>query len=97
MEKNVCYTVSYGADMRGLFQLLLHRHKNIVEVHKLLGRMFNCVWYRRKLAEAETPEGRSLARWSILDADNELRELMCAWCLLEGDKNLIWSLVQRSV
>ena len=97
MEKNVGYTICYGADMRCLFQLLLERQKNVIEVHKLLGRMYNCIWYRRKLAEAETPEGESLARWSISEADNELRELMSVWCLLEGDKNLIWSLVQRSV
>lgn len=97
MEKNVGYTLCYRADMRDLFRLLLDRQKDVVEVHKLFGRMFNCIWYRRKLAESETPESESLARWSIQDADNDLRSLMQAWCLLEGDKNLIWSLVKRSV
>ena len=97
MKKNVDYNIRYEADIRCLFKLLLDRQKNVVEVHKLFGRMFNCIWYRRKLAEAETPEGDSLARWSIKDADNELQEIMSAWCLLEGDKALIWSLVQRSV
>lgn len=97
MERNVGYTPCYGADMRCLFQLLLNRQKDIVEVHKLLGRMFNCIWYRRKLAVAETPEGESLARWSIDLADTELREIMRAWCLLDSDRALIWSLVQRSV
>lgn len=97
MKKNVGYTICYGADMRCLYQVLLNRQKNIVEVHKLFGRMFNCIWYRRKLAEAETPEGESLARWSIEDADKELSEIMSAWCLLDSDKNLIWSLVRRTV
>lgn len=97
MIKNEGYTSWYKADMRDLFQLLLNREKNAVEVHKLFGRMFNCIWYRRKLAEAETPEGESLARWSMQEADNELRELMSAWCLFEGDKNLIWSVVYRTV
>ena len=97
MIKNVGYTLCYKADMQCLFQLLINREKNVVEVHKLLGRMFNCIWYRRKLEESETPESESLARWSINDADNELRELMHAWCLLDSDKSLIWSLIMRSV
>ena len=97
MKKNVGYTPCYGADMRCLFQLLLNHNKNVVEVHKLMGCMFNCIWYRRKLVEAETPEDESLARWSIEDADSDLSKIMSAWCLLDSDKNLIWSLVKRSV
>lgn len=97
MKEFVRDAKAYRADMQGLFKLLLDREKNVIEVHKLLGRMFNCIWYRRQLDAADTPESVSLARWSIEDADNDLRQLMQAWCLLEGDKQLIWSLVRRSV
>lgn len=97
MDKNVGYTLCYGADMKCLFQLLLNREKNVVEVHKLLSRMFACIWYRRKVAEAETPDLKAFARLSVEDADNDLRELMRAWCLLDSDMNLIWSLVKRSI
>lgn len=97
MKEFVRDTLAYRADMRSFFKLMLDREKNVVEVHKLLGRMFNCIWYRRQLDASETPESESLARWSIEDADSDLRELMSAWCLLEGDKQLIWSLVKRSV
>lgn len=97
MIKNVGYTLPYRADMRCLFQLLLNREKNVVEVHELFRLMFQCISYRRSLADAETCESEALARWGIDDADSELRKLMQAWCLLEGDKNLIWSLVYRTV
>ena len=97
MEKKVGYTPCYGADMKCLFQLLLYWEKDVVEVHRLLGRMFNCIWYRRKLAKAKTLEGKSLEQFSIDIADTELRELMRSWGMLEGDRNLIWSIIQRSV
>lgn len=97
MIKNVGYTACYKADMRDLFQLLLYREKDVVEVHKLFRLMFKCISYRRALADAETSESESLARWGIDEADSELRELMAAWCLLEGDKQLIWSLIYRTV
>lgn len=97
MEKNVGYTPCYGADMKCLFQLLLYWQKDVEEVYTLLGRMHNCIWSRRRLAKAETHEGAALERWSIEEHDNKLRELMSDWNLHEGDKNLIWSLVQRSV
>lgn len=97
MKKNVGYTIAYAADMKCLFELLLFRQKNVVEVHELFRLMFQCISYRRSLADAETCESESLARWGIDEADSELRELMAAWCLLEGDKQLIWSLVYRTV
>lgn len=97
MIKNVGYTACYQADMRSLFALLLGREKDVVEVHKLLDAMYNCISYRRFIHQAGTPEKESYARRSMEDADNELRELMNAWCLLEGDKQLIWSLVGRTV
>lgn len=97
MIKNVGYTACYQADMRSLFALLLGREKDVVEVHKLLDAMHNCIHYRRVLHQSTTPESESLARWSMQTADDELRELMRAWCLLEGDKQLIWSLVGRTV
>ena len=97
MIKNVGYTLCYKADMQCLFQLLLNREKDVVEVHKLLDRMFNCIRCRRALEESRTPESESLARWSINDADTDLRELMRAWCLTDRDRALIWSLVKRSV
>ena len=97
MEKNVGYTSWYKADMRDLFQLLLNREKNAVEVYKLFNAMYNCINYRRFFHQSTTPESESIARWSMQDADNELRELMSAWCLYEGDKNLIWSIVYRTV
>ena len=97
MKKSKFDNIIYQADMKCLFAILLQRGKNVVEVHKLLGRMFNCIWYRRKLKEAETHEGRALARWSINDADNELDALMAAWCLSDDDRSLIRQLVKLSV
>lgn len=97
MEKNVGYTLCYKADMQCLFQLLLNREKDVVEVHKLFDLMYNCIWYRRQLHASKTPESESLARWSIELADTDLRELIRVWCLADSDRSLIWSLVQRSV
>lgn len=97
MIKNVGYTACYQADMRSLFALLLGREKDVVEVHKLLDAMYNCIHYRRTFHLSTTLESGNLAKGSVLTADDELRELMRAWCLLEGDKQLIWSLVYRSV
>lgn len=97
MIKNVGYTACYQADMRSLFALLLGREKNVVEVHKLLAAMHNCIHYRRVFHQSTTLESGNLAKESAINADDELRELMNAWCLLEGDKQLIWSLVYRSV
>ena len=97
MIKNVGYTACYQADMRSLFALLLGREKDVVEVHKLLAAMHNCIHYRRVFHQTTTLESESLVRWSMQTADDELRELMSAWCLLEGDKQLIWSLVRRTV
>ena len=95
--KNVVYTLSYKADMQCLFQLLLKRDKNVVEVHKLLGRMFNCIWYRRKFEQADRLDDKMVILASIDVADSELVELMKAWCLCINDMNLILSLVRQSV
>ena len=86
----------YLVNMRALFDLLLSHEKDVVEVHKLLGRMFNCIFYRSDLAKAETPESESLARWGIDDADRDLSELMCAWCLSEFEKKVIRDLVKAT-
>lgn len=97
MMKNVVYTFSYKADMQCLFQLLLNHDKNVVEVHKLLGRMFNCIWYRRKFKQADRLDDKMEILASIDVADSELNELMKAWCLCIHDMNLILSLVRQSV
>ena len=97
MIKNVGYTICYRADMRDLFQLMLNREKDVVEVHKLLGAMFECIYYRRILLQKSTPECETHARWSRQFADSDLEELMRAWCLNDMEKNLIRSLVRRSV
>lgn len=97
MVKNVGYTLCYKADMQCLFQLLINREKNIVEVHKLLGLMFNVIWYHRKLLESTDAEESRRIRTDIENAKNDLRELMQAWCLLDSDKQLIWSLTLRTV
>ena len=97
MAKNVGYTPCYKADMRDLFQLLLNREKNVVEVHKLLGSMFNVIWYLRKLEESRDINQTHQILTDIENAKNDLRELMQAWCLLDSDKELIWSLTLRTV
>lgn len=97
MAKNAGYTPCYKADMRDLFQLLLNREKNVVEVHKLLGSMFNVIWYLRKLEESTDINQTHQILTDIENAKNDLRELMQAWCLLDSDKELIWSLTLRTV
>lgn len=97
MIKNVGYTVCYKADMRCLFQLLLNREKNVVEVHKLLGAMFNCIYFQRAILQVKDPERVEGYQRELEASKVHLRELMNAWCLLEGDKQLIWSLVGRTV
>ena len=97
MEKNVVYTSWYKADMRDLFQLLLNREKDVVEVHRLFDRMFRIIGHLRLLEKAIDEEEAERLRSCVEDAKNDLRELMQAWCLFEGDKNLIWSLVYRTV
>ena len=97
MERNVGYTPCYGADMRCLFQLLLNRRKNVVEVHKLFTCMFNCIFFLRKIVNAGADEDLTSWQRDLEMAKDDLRECMRAWCLLDSDKNLIWSLVQRSV
>lgn len=97
MKKNVGYTVSYGADMQCLFQLLLNREKDVVEVHMLLVRMFLCIWYRRQYEKAESMEQKKDILKSVELADTDLNQLMNAWCLLISERNLILSLVRNSV
>lgn len=97
MEKNVGYTLCYSADMRDLFRLLLDRQKDVVEVHRLFDRMFRVIGHLRLLEKAIDAAEAERLQNCIEDAKADLRELMQAWCLLEGDKNLIWSLVLRSV
>lgn len=97
MAKNVGCTPSYKADMQCLFQLMLNREKNVVEVHKLFGRMFNVIWYRRKFKEvAEVDECKRILD-SIESAESDLNEIMQAWCLSDNDKDLIWSLTLKTV
>ena len=97
MMKNAVYTLSYKADMKCLFQLLLNRNKNVVEVHMLLSRMFNCIRCRRQYDMADSFEDKKEILASIEIADSELVELMKAWCLSIHDMNLILSLVRQSV
>ena len=97
MAKNVGYTSCYKADMRDLFQLLLNREKNVVEIHKLFGLMFNVIWYLRKLEEATDVSQVKQIQDSVEEAKNDLRELIQVWCLLDSDKKLIWSLTLRTV
>lgn len=97
MAKNVCYTPCYKADMRDLFQILLNREKNVVEVHKLLGLMFNVIWYLRKLNESTDIDCTKQILDDVENAKNDLREIIKAWCLSDSDKELIWSLTLRTV
>lgn len=97
MEKNVGYTPCYGADMRDLFLLMLTRKKNVVEVHKLFTAMYNCIYFSRAILKVKDPERVKGYRRELDVSNDYLRELMSVWCLLDSDKALIWSLVQRSV
>lgn len=97
MEKNRAFTLCYKSDMQCLFQLLLNREKNVVEVHKLFGRMFNVIWYRRQFKKAtEVSECKRILD-SVVSAENDLRELLQTWCLSENDKKLIWSLTLKTI
>ena len=97
MAKNAGYTPCYKADMRDLFQLLLNREKNVVEVHKLFGKMFNVIWYLRKLEESTDIDQTRQILADVENAKNDLRELMQAWFLSGPAKELIWSLTLRTV
>lgn len=97
MIKNVGYTACYQADMRSLFALLLDREKDVVEVHRLFDRMFRVIGHLRLLEKSIDADEAERLQSCIEDAKADLRELMQAWCLHEGDKQLIWSLVCRTV
>lgn len=97
MEKNVGYTLCYKADMQCLFQLLLNREKDVVEVHKLFGLMFNVIWYLRQLEKTTGIDETKRMQCRVERVKSALRELMRAWCLSDSDKSLIWSLTLRSV
>lgn len=42
----------------------------------LFDHIYYVSWYRMKLLEAETPEGASLARWSLSEARDNLEHIM---------------------
>ena len=91
------YTPSYKADMQCLFQLMLNRERNVVEVHKLFGRMFNVIWYLRKLEESTDIDQTRQILADVENAKDDLRELMQAWFLSGPDKELIWSLTLKTI
>lgn len=97
MKENGSYTLGYAVAMKDLFGLLIQREKNVVEVSKLFSAMNVCIRARRDFQRSETPESEALARWSMDRADTELSTLMRAWCLLEGERDIIRSLVRSSV
>lgn len=97
MANNVGYTLSYKADMTCLFGVLLDRNRDVVESHMLLELMYNCISYRRLYEVVKDPDKKKIVLDSINSADAELNELMNAWCLFITERNLILSLVRRSV
>lgn len=97
MKENSNYTLGYAVAMRDLFGLLIQREKNVVEVSKLFSAMNDCIDARRDFQRSETPESEALARWRMDTTDTNLSSLMRAWCLLEGERDIIRSLVKSSV
>lgn len=97
MANYVGYTSDYKANMRELFQLLLNREKNVVEVHKLFGIMFNVIWYSRQLDKATDDTQVKQIQDSLDDAKRDLCNILKAWCLSERDKRLIYLLILSSV
>lgn len=74
---------------REIYHLLLVKDIDVVLAHRLLGRVFNVIWYRYKVKTAETPESTSLARWSLEDARDELNSLLYSMNICSLDKVLI--------
>lgn len=97
MKENNIYTLGYAVAMRDLFGLLMQREKDVVEVSKLFSVMNACIDARRDFQRSETPESEALARWRMDTTDTSLSSLMRAWCLLEGERDIIRSLVRNSV
>ena len=90
-------SIRYSADLDVVFLMLLNRGKNVVECHKLFGIMYKCICYRRVLKKALRPEYEKTIRRYIQEWDNELNELIHAWCIGEQARQAIWDLVQASV
>ena len=97
MAKNVGLTLSYRALLRHLFEVVLLHNKNVVEVHKLFGLMFNVIWYQRKLKETTDVDQTKQIQESVENAKSDLGELMHAWCLEYGDRDVIWALINKTV
>lgn len=97
MANNVIYTLRYKADMTCLFGILLDREKDVVEVHRLFDRMFCIIGHLRLLEQTLDAEEAERLQSRIEDMKADLRELMQAWCLLESEKQVIWSLTLRTV
>lgn len=52
------------------------RAMKVGEYRSLFDHIYYVSLYRMKLLEAETPEGASLARWSLSDARDNLEHIM---------------------
>lgn len=90
MKKEIYFT-----SMKMLMAELIEREFRVNEIHKLFGRMFNVIWYRKKLKESETSENEALARWSLSDAQDNLNEIMRDYSFDEDIKRAIRNLVKE--
>lgn len=85
--------VRYSKSMQILFNELLRQEMKVDAVHKLFGKMFNVIWYKRKFQEAATPESEALARWSMRDAENDLDKIIREYSFNDEIRQAIYSLV----
>lgn len=74
---------------RELYHLLLVKDVDILFALRLLGTVFNVIWYRHQIQTAETPEREAIARWSLQDARDALNSILCAMKLCDLDKDLV--------
>ena len=82
---------------RELYHLLLVKDVDILLAHKLLSQIYNVIWYRHKIQEAETPEGEALARWSVERARDELNTTLYSLNLCDLDERLVRYIADNSL
>lgn len=74
---------------RELYHLLLVKDVDVLFAHRLFSQIYNVIWYRHQIQEAETPEGEALARWSVERAREELNSTLYSMNLCDLDKVLV--------
>ena len=87
----------YAAAIACVFRMLRAREKDVVEIHLLFGRMFNCIYNRRQLRKADTQSDRYIRTQCVEESDNDLNVLMDTWCLSKEVRDVVWFLVLSSV